>query len=75
MRRVHRSPRGLRFDMDSSAAAHDMGQDDNEVDRLLIALHQHMDSLMTLAKDAVVFNGAEAGKPRKGRKSTSKLRA
>src|SRR6185436_10613187 len=75
MRRVRRSPRGLRFDMDSSAAPDDMGQDRNEVDQLLIALHQHLDDLMTLAKDAVTLNGAGTRRSTKGRKANSKSRA
>jgi hypothetical protein len=75
MRRVRRSPRGLRFDMDSSAAVDDMPQkDQNEIDLLLIALDQHMDSLMTLAKDAAALNGAGTGRSSKGRKGKYKSR-
>ena len=61
--------------MDSSAAADDMGQDENEVDLLLVALHEHMDRLMTLARDAAALDGAGTRKSSKGRKGKSKSRA
>ena len=55
--------------MDPSAAADEKRQDEEEeLDLLLIALQEHMDSLMTLAKDAVAFTGGGTGKPRKGRR-------
>jgi hypothetical protein len=61
--------------MDSSAAADDMPQkDQNEIDLLLSALHQHLDSLMTLAKDAAALDGAGTGRSSKGRKGESKSR-
>ena len=53
--------------MAPSAAADEKRQDEEDLDRLLIALNDHMETLMTLAKDAVAFASDGTGKSRKRR--------